>query len=156
MIFIQETPSHQPVTSYMDDICRPLLTQNKIRDEDLRIGVFECKTTGESQTSFFRYCDILPFDRVRGWRAVDFPWVKEKGSMVVAALNTLKRKQDWTPGALTVIIFNISTLDFKPSMYYQYICFPGLQLTLLIFEEDTLLNDVGGKDGCILVGLILF
>ena len=117
MIFIQETPSQQPVTSYMADICRPLLTQNRIKDEDLRISVIECKAAGESQSSF-RYSNLLPFDRLRGWRAADFPWVREKGSVVVAALNTLRRVHEWTPGALTIVIFNISALDFKPGMYY--------------------------------------
>jgi len=132
IVFVQETPSRQPVTSYMDDICRPLLSQNRIKDEDLRIALIECKTAGESQSSL-RFADLFPFDRLRGWRAVDFPWVTRDGSIVVAVLNALKRlgiRKSWTPGALTIVIFNISTFDFRPA---------------------TILNDIGGEDGCILI-----
>ena len=118
MIFIQETPSRKPVTSYMDDICRPLLEQNKIKDKDLRIALFECKTAGESQSSI-RYSSLSSLNDLRGWRADNINWETENGSMVVAALNTLKKKIKWTPGALSIVIFNISSvLDFKPSMYY--------------------------------------
>ena len=122
MIFIQEIPSPQPVTSYMNDICRPLLEQNKIKDEDLRIALFECTTDASDESqSYIRYSSLSPFNDLRSWRADNIRWKTEYGSMVVAVLNTLKKKIKWTPGALSIVIFNMgpsSVLDFKPSTYY--------------------------------------
>ena len=123
VVFAQETPSRQPVTSYMDDICRPLLMQNRIKNEDLRIALIECKTAGKSRSSM-RFASLFSFDGLREWRAVDFPWQTEDGSIVVAALNALKRMHEsWIPGALSVVIFNVSTFDFRRGRYYCYIGF---------------------------------
>ena len=119
MIFIQETPNHKSVTSYMDDICRPLLRRNKIKNEDLHIALFEGIRTADESQSYIRHSDLFPFNDLRSWRADNKSWVLENGSMVVAALNTLKKKIKWTPGALSIVVFNISSaLDFKPSMCY--------------------------------------
>ena len=123
VVFVQETPSRQPITSYMDNICRPLLMQNRVKNEDLRIALIECKTAGKSRSSM-RFADLIPFGGLRDWRAVDFPWVTEDGSIVVATLNALKRiHKSWTPGALSVVIYNVSTFDFRPGRYYCHIGF---------------------------------
>lgn len=153
VVFVQEIPSSTPITSYMDTICRPLLTQNKIKYGDLRICLIELEYKAETSQTSLRYADSFPFDRLGGWRGVDFPWETMNEPSVDAVLKAMRRKRNWTPGSLTMVIFNISnsSLGFRHCIYYRAISTSADTLLTLILQA--LLNEIGGENGCILVGL---
>lgn len=149
VVFVQEMPCSEPITSYMDTICRPILTQKKIKYEDLGIALIECKI--EASQTMLRYADSFPFDQQRDWRGVDFPWETTNEPPVVGVLTTLRRKHgSWTPGSLTVVVFNISTLTFTEGIYYQTI---GSADSPLISILQASFYEIGGENGCILVGI---
>lgn len=98
----------------MDRVCRPLLTGGKIKDEDLRIVLVECSYDKVAKKAKCRFSSSIPtqFDKLRNWTGADLPWASPKGPLVAAVFERVRRGE-WTPGAATIFILNVESLELN-------------------------------------------